>query len=82
MYNGIDIEKIVFDYDSPLTVTGIVVKTGISIYATPYVSLSDKAGGKVYATCVLPRTDALKLRDFKKGEKATMRGNYYAFHGK
>lgn len=61
-----------------LTVNGIVTDTGISIYATPYVSLSNEKDGTVYAVCVLPRADFKKLSDYKKGETVAMTGNFYA----
>lgn len=82
LYNNIKDEKYIPEFDDPLTVTGIVIETGISIYATPYVSLSNKNEGTVYATCVLPRADALKLKEFKKGNRVTLQGNYYAFKDK
>ncbi len=82
LWSDIKNDETVFKFDDPLTVTGFVVETGISRYATPYVSLSNEKGGTVYATCVLPRTDALKLKEFKNGEKVTISGNYYAFRDK
>ncbi len=82
LYNDLNNETATFEFDDALTVNGVVVETGISIWATPYVSLSDKKDGTVYVTCVLPRADTLKLKDFKKGEKVTMQGNYYDFHNK
>ena len=60
-------------------ISGIVVETGMSIYLTPNVRLSDAAGGKIYVTCVLPRKDTELLSNFKKGEKVTMSGRVYRF---
>ncbi len=79
LWSDITNKKIAFEFDDPLQVKGIVVETGISIWATPYVSLSNEKDGKVYATCVLPRADTLKLKDFKKGEEVSMAGNFYTF---
>ncbi|MCL1973050.1 MAG: hypothetical protein FWG57_08730 [Endomicrobia bacterium] len=66
------------EFDDPVIVTGYVIDTGISKYLTPYVSLSDKKGGRQYAVCVLPRTDSLKLKDFVKDEKVVIEGSFYA----
>ena len=60
-------------------ISGVVVETGMSIYLTPNVRLSDVAGGKVYATCVLPRSDAGLLSSFSKGSRVTMKGRIYRF---
>jgi hypothetical protein len=79
LYNDIKNENLSFEFDDPVTVTGIVVETGISIYATPFISLSNEKDGTVYAICVLPRSDAFKLKEFSKGEKVTLQGNYYSF---
>ena len=57
-----------------LNYTGIVTGTGISIYMTPNVMLSDSADGQNYLICVLPRADVNKLTDFKKGDTVTMTG--------
>jgi hypothetical protein len=57
-----------------VTVSGIVAETGISIYATPNVKLSDVKGGEVYVICVLPRTDAFKLSNFTIGERTSLVG--------
>jgi hypothetical protein len=57
-----------------VTVSGVVVETGMSIYATPNVKLSDAQGGDVYVICVLPRADAFKLSDFTIGERASLVG--------
>jgi hypothetical protein len=57
-----------------VTVSGVVVETGMSIYATPTVRLSDVQGGAAYVICVLPRADALKLSNFKVGERASLIG--------
>ena len=57
-----------------VTVSGIVVEAGMSIYATPAIRLSDVKGGKIYVICVLPRMDMPKLSKFKPGERVTMTG--------
>ena len=57
-----------------LNYTGIVTGTGISIYMTPNVMLSDSADGQNYLICVLPRADVNKLSDFSKGDLVTMTG--------
>jgi hypothetical protein len=82
LFNELKSENYKPEFDDPVAVTGYVIETGISIYATPYISLSNEKNGTVYAICVLPRTDALKLKDFKKGEKVALKGNYYAFRDK
>ncbi len=60
-----------------ITVTGIVLSTGMSIYLTPNVVLSDREKGEVKVICVLPRLDAGKLDDFKPGQRVTMTGRGY-----
>ena len=60
-----------------LKYTGIVAGTGISIYMTPNVMLSDSSDGQTYLICVLPRADVNKLSEFKKGDKITMIGRVY-----
>ena len=60
-----------------LNYTGVVVDTGISIYLTPNVMLSDSPGGRTYLVCVPPRADVNKLSEFKKGEQITMTGRVY-----
>lgn len=57
--------------------TGVVTDTGTSIYLTPNVMLSDGADGRTYLICVLPRADAGRLADFKKGDLVTMNGRVY-----
>ena len=57
-----------------VTVSGVVVKAAMSIYATPAIQLSDVKAGEAYVICVLPRADTLKLSDFKPGERATLIG--------
>ena len=57
--------------------TGVVVGTGISIYMTPNVMLSDNIDGSVYLICVLSRGDVDKLSQFKKGDTITMNGRVY-----
>ena len=57
-----------------VTVSGVVIEAGMSIYATPAIRLSDVQGGDVYVICVLPRVDAFKLSNFKTGERATLTG--------
>ena len=57
-----------------LSYTGVVTGTGISIYMTPNVMLSDSADGQNYLICVLPRADVNKLSDFSKGDLVTMTG--------
>ena len=60
-----------------LNYTGVVVDTGISIYLTPNVMLSDSPDGRTYLICVLPRADVNKLSQFKKGEQVTLTGRVY-----
>ena len=60
-----------------ILVEGVVLSTGMSIYLTPTVSLSDREGGVLLAICVLPRLDANKLSDFKPGQSVTMSGRVY-----
>ena len=57
-----------------VTVSGVVVEAAMSVYATPAIRLSDVKDGETYVICVLPRTDMLKLSDFKPGERATLIG--------
>ena len=61
-----------------MTFTGVVVETGMSIYLTPTVRLSDDAEGWQYMVCVLPRADAGKMSEFKKGARVTMTGRVYS----
>lgn len=61
-----------------IAVGGVVTETGISIYATPYVRLSDGAEGEAMAVCVLPRLDAAKLLSFQNGERVTLEGRLYS----
>ena len=58
---------------------GIVVDTGMSIYLTPNVKLSDTANGTIYVNCVLPRSDTGLLSEFAKGDRVTMSGRVYRF---
>ncbi|MDL2263057.1 OB-fold putative lipoprotein [Synergistaceae bacterium OttesenSCG-928-I11] len=60
-----------------LNFTGVVTGTGISIYLTPNVMLSDSPNGRTHLVCVLPRADVGKLSEFKKGEQATLMGRVY-----
>ena len=60
-----------------IAIEGIVADTGISIYLTPNVRLSDKSGGEVYVICVLPRSDTDKLSSYRKNEHVTMTGRVY-----
>ena len=60
-------------------ITGVVAETGMSVYLTPNVRLSDTADGPVYVTCVLPRADTGLLSGFNKGERVTMSGRVYRF---
>ena len=60
-----------------IEISGIVVETGMSIYFTPNVRLSDAADGEILVVCVLPRSDVGLLADFKKGEKLVMSGRVY-----
>ena len=60
-----------------LNYSGVVVETGMSIYLTPNVRLSDSPDGKIYLTCVLPRDKAHTLSEYKKGDLVTMRGRVY-----
>jgi hypothetical protein len=61
-------------FTNQVTVTGIVVEAGMSIYATPAVRLSDTRDGEVLVICVLPRVDALNLSNFKVGDRVTFVG--------
>ncbi|MCL2101049.1 MAG: hypothetical protein FWH22_04975 [Fibromonadales bacterium] len=63
---------------SKITISAIVADTHISIYATPVVSLVDKAGDEIRVICVLPRLDVGKLSSFKTGERVKMTGNFYS----
>jgi len=58
-------------------VKGTVLSTGMSIYMTPTVMLSDRANGELHVICVLPRIDVNKLSDFKPGQSVTMSGRAY-----
>lgn len=60
-----------------VSLSGVVVSTGISIYMTPNVMLSDQTGGTAYVVCVLPRADTGKLSGFRVGEQITMTGRVY-----
>ena len=60
-----------------ILVNGIVLATGMSVYMTPNVTLSDREGGEVQVICVLPRLDAGKLADFTPGRRVTMSGKVY-----
>ena len=61
-----------------INISGIVVDTGISIYLTPNVRLSDKSEGSAYVVCVLPRSDTDTLSSYKKGERVAMTGRVYS----
>ena len=61
-----------------MSFTGVVVETGMSIYLTPNVRLSDTADGPIYLVCVLPRTDVGKLSEYEKGDHVTMIGRVYS----
>ena len=60
-----------------ILVKGIVGSTGMSIYLTPTVILSDSEDGPIQAICMLPRLDVGKLSDFKPGQSVTMSGRVY-----
>jgi len=62
-----------------IQIRGVVIETGMSIYLTPNVRLSDTAGGQIYVTCVLPRGDTGLLSTFAVGEEVTMSGRVYRF---
>lgn len=62
-----------------IKVRGIVIDTGVSIYATPTVTLSMEEEGETRAICVLPRSDFNKLSAFKKGQDVVVMGRGYAF---
>ena len=59
-------------------IEGVVIDTGISIYLTPNVRLSDKPGGENYIVCVLPRGDADTLTSYKKDDSVIMTGRVYS----
>ena len=61
-----------------IVISGIVVDTGISIYLTPNVRLSDKPEGNAYIVCVLPRSETDTLSSYTKGEHVTMTGRVYS----
>ena len=63
--------------ETTVTVSGIVVDTGMSIYLTPNVKLSDAPGSGAYIVCVLPRSDTGLLSGFAKGDRVTMSGKVY-----
>lgn len=58
-----------------ITVEGHVIESGMSVYMTPMVQLSDRADGKIYAACILPRRDFGKLDEYTKGRKVRFSGN-------
>jgi len=60
-----------------IQITGIVVETGMSIYLTPNVRLSNAADGTIYVSCVLPRADTGLLSSFNKGDHVTMSGRVH-----
>jgi len=60
-----------------ITVKGYVISTGISIYATPNVRLSNEKNGQIYVICVLPRTDFHKLSSFEQEQHVIMSGRVY-----
>ena len=57
--------------------TGVVVETGMSIYLTPNVRLSDAVDGPIYLICVLPRADTATLSTYNTGDRVTMTGRVY-----
>ena len=61
-----------------MTFTGVVVETGMSIYLTPNVRLSDSPDGPIYVICVLPRAEAGTLSKYKKGDRVAMKGRVYS----
>ena len=58
--------------------TGVVIETGMSVYLTPTVKLSDAPDGSTYLICVLPRADAGKLSEYTRGDQVTMTGRVYS----
>ena len=60
-----------------IVVTGIVRHTGPDIHGTPAIELSDAAGGKIYAVCVVGTFD--QLEGVSIGETVTMSGNFHIF---
>ena len=62
-----------------IKIQGVVVETGMSVYLTPNVRLSDNPNGVIYVTCVLPRSDTGLLSSFTRGESVTMQGRAYRF---
>ena len=60
-----------------ISVKGFVISTGISIYATPNVRLSNEKNGQIYAICVLPRADFHKLSSFEQEQQVIMSGRVY-----
>ena len=74
-----DREKVKEEYiGKTVNVTGVVVETGMSIYLTPNVKLSDTPGGPAYLICVLPRADTGKLAEYNNGDHVTMTGRVYS----
>lgn len=65
-----------------ITVKGLVVSTGLSVYLTPNVMISDSVKGRPHVICVLPRADAEKLSDYKDGQPVTMTGRAYRWREK
>ena len=57
--------------------TGVVVDTGMSIYMTPNVMLSEALGGPIYLICVLPRSATGTLSEYKNGDRVTMTGRVH-----
>ena len=74
----VDREKADAEYiGKTMNFIGVVVETGMSIYLTPNVKLSDSPDGPIYLICVLPRVDTGKLSEYTKGDKVTMTGRVY-----
>ena len=59
------------------TINGTVTGTGMSIYMTPNVMLSDGEKNKTMVICVLPRKDTEKLSDYQTGMEVVMKGRIY-----
>lgn len=60
-----------------LEVSGIVTFTGPDIHQTPSIELSDAAGGKRYAVCVVNSFD--QLEGISVGDRVRISGNFHIF---
>lgn len=71
-------------YGKFLTLEGVSIRTGESVYGTPVVEVSDVAGGRQLATFVLPFDHRIKesfkiVRSVPLGVPVTVRGECRVF---